>query len=58
LRQALRTLALIASVAVPIAFLAYAEHVRKTTGVNWVGGLGALVALSLVIATIVAARRR
>ena len=46
------------SIAVPIAFVAYADHVRNTTGVNWLGALGALVAVSLVIATTVIASRR
>ena len=46
------------SIAVPIAFIAYANHVRQTTGINWLGALGALVAVSLVIAVTVAARRR
>jgi hypothetical protein len=58
LRQLIRSVGLLASVAVPIAFVAYADHVRNTTGVNWVGALGAIVALSLVIATTVVARRR
>jgi hypothetical protein len=57
-RQALRSIALAASIAVPVAFVAYADHVRNTTGVNWVGALGALVALSIVIATAVIARSR
>ena len=46
------------SIAVPIGFVAYADHVRQTTGINWLGALGALVAASLVIATTVFARRR
>jgi hypothetical protein len=58
LRQLLRALALLASVAVPIGFVAYADHVRNTTGINWLGALGALVAVSIVIATAVAARSR
>jgi hypothetical protein len=58
LRQALRTLVLLASIAVPIGFVAYADHVRNTTGVSWLGALGALVALSIVIATAVIARSR
>ena len=49
---------LVLSVAVPIAFIAYADHVRNTTGINWLGALGALVAASLVIATTVIASRR
>jgi hypothetical protein len=49
---------LLASIAVPIVFVAYAEHVRDTTGLSWVPALGALVALSIVIATAVVARSR
>ena len=45
------------SIAIPIAFVAYADHVKQTTGVNWLGALGALVAVSVVIATTVIARR-
>jgi hypothetical protein len=58
LRDLLRALALLASVAVPIGFVAYADHVRNTTGINWLGALGALVAVSIVVATAVVARRR
>jgi hypothetical protein len=58
LRQALRVVVLLASIAVPIVFVAYAEHVRDTTGLSWVPALGALVALSIVIATAVVARSR
>jgi hypothetical protein len=57
-RQILRTVALILSVAIPVGFVAYADHVRQSTGINWVGGLGALVAVSLVVATVVVATRR
>lgn len=57
-RSILRTIALVLSVAIPIGFIAYAQHVRKTVGVNWVGALGALVAVSLVIATAVISSRR
>ena len=39
-------------------FIAYADHVRQTTGINWLGALGALVAASMVIATTVIASRR
>ena len=49
---------LVLSVAVPIAFIAYADHVRNTTGINWLGALRALVAVALVIATTVIASRR
>ncbi len=57
-RDLLRGGLLLLSLAVPIAFVAYANHVRQTTGVNWIGALGALVAVSLVIAMTVFARRR
>ncbi len=57
-RDLLRAALLALSVAVPIGFVAYADHVRQTTGINWLGALGALVAASLVIATTVIASRR
>ena len=57
-RAILRTVALFLSVAVPIAFVAYVNHVRQTAGINWLGALGALVALSLVLATAVIATRK
>ena len=57
-RKLLRVFFLVLSVAVPIAFIAYADHVRNTTGINWLGALGALVAVALVIATTVIASRR
>ena len=57
-RQILRTIALFLSVAIPIGFVAYADHVRQSTGINWIVALGALVALSLVLATAIAATRR
>jgi hypothetical protein len=57
-RSILRTAALFLSIAIPIAFITYANHVKKTTGVNWVAALGGLVALSLVIATAVLSSRR
>ena len=57
-RAIARTVALLLSVAIPIAFIAYVDHVRQTVGVNWLGALGALVALSLVIATAVISSRR
>jgi hypothetical protein len=41
-----------------VAFVAYANHVRQDTGINWVAALGALVALSLVIAGAVYGSRR
>lgn len=57
-RDLLRALLVILSVAVPVAFIAYADHVRQTTGVNWLGALGAVVAASLVLGVSVAASRR
>jgi hypothetical protein len=56
-RRLARTVTLILSVALPIAFVAYADHVRNQTGVNAVGAAGAVVGLSLVIAMVVVARR-
>jgi len=57
-RDVLRGALLALSIAVPIAFIAYADHVRQSTGINWLGALGALVAASMVIATTVVASRR
>jgi hypothetical protein len=57
-RAILRTAALFLSVAIPIGFIAYVDHVRKTVGVNWLGALGGVVALSLVIATAAISNRR
>jgi hypothetical protein len=57
-RDALRVVGGFCSVAVPIVFVAYADHVRNTTGISWIGALGALVALSLVIATAVVMKVR
>jgi len=57
-RQILRVIALFLSVAIPIGFIAVVDHYRQSTGINWLGALGALVALSLVIATAVIASRR
>jgi hypothetical protein len=57
-RAIFRTVALVLSVAVPIAFIAYVDHVRNTVGINWLGALGALVALSLVLAIGVIASRK
>ena len=51
-------MALFLSVAIPIGFIAVADHYRQSTGINWLGALGALVALSLVIAVAVAAGRK
>jgi hypothetical protein len=57
-REIVRGTILILSVAIPIGFVAYADHVRNSTGINWLGAVGALVALSLVIAASVLANRR
>jgi hypothetical protein len=57
-RQILRTVALFLSVAIPIGFIAVVDHYRQSTGINWLGALGALVALSLVIAVAVVAGRK
>ena len=57
-REILRAILLVLSIAVPIGFVAYADHVRQSTGINWVGALGALAAVSLVIAASVLANRR
>ena len=46
------------SIAIPLGFIGVADHYRQRTGVNGIGALGALVALSLVIATAVVASRR
>lgn len=57
-RAIIRSVALFLSVAIPIAFVGYVQHVRNTVGFNWLAALGALVALSLVIATAVISSRR
>jgi hypothetical protein len=57
-RTVLRGVALFLSLAIPLAFIAYVNHVRKTVGFNWLGALGALVALSVVIAMGIVAGRR
>jgi hypothetical protein len=57
-RSILRAIALILSVAIPFGFIAYVDHVRNAIGVNWIGALGAVVALSMVIATAVISSRR
>jgi hypothetical protein len=57
-RQILRAIALFLSVAIPIGFIAVVDHYRQSTGINWLGALGALVALSLVIAVAVVAGRK
>jgi hypothetical protein len=57
-RALVRGIALFLSLAIPLAFIAYVDHVRKTVGFNWLGALGALVAISVVIATAIVAGRR
>jgi hypothetical protein len=57
-RRIIRGVTLVLSVAIPIGFVAYVDHVRNTTGINWLAGLGLLVAVSLVIATAVVSSRR
>lgn len=57
-REIVRSVLLFLSVAIPIAFVAVADHYRQSTGINWLGAIGALVALSLVVATAVVASRR
>ena len=57
-RRILRTTLLILSFAIPIAFIAFVDHERQHTGITPLTGVGALVALSLVIATAVIATRR
>ena len=43
-REIVRATLLFLSIAVPIGFVAYADHVHHSAGINW---LGALVAFSL-----------
>ncbi len=57
-REILRVTLFVLSIAIPIGFVAYADHVRQSTGINWVGALGALVAVSLVLAASLLANRR
>lgn len=57
-RALMRAVGLFLSVAIPIAFIAYVDHIHKTVGLNWLGAIGILVALSLVSATAVIAARR
>ena len=57
-RQIVRTIVLILSVAIPIAFIAFVDHERQNTGITPLTGLGGLVALSLVIAAAVIVTRR
>jgi hypothetical protein len=57
-RQVVRSIALTLSVAIPLVFVAYVNHVRHETGLNWLAAVGALVALSLVVAGAVYGSRR
>ena len=57
-RAIARGAALFLSVAIPIGFVGYAQHVRHTVGINWLSALAVLVGLSLVIATAVISSRR
>jgi hypothetical protein len=57
-RQLTRVAALALSIAIPIGFVVYADHVRNTDGINAFSGAGALVALSIAIAITVVASRR
>ena len=57
-RQILRTVLLVLSVAIPIAFIAFVDRERQSTGITPLTAVGGLVALSLVIATAVIATRR
>ena len=57
-RAIARGIALFLSVAIPVGFVGYAQHIRHTVGINWLSALGVLVALSLVIATAVIAGRK
>ena len=58
LRQVLRLVALFLSIAIPVGFIAVADHYRQSTGIDWLGALGALVALALVLAVGVVTSRR
>jgi hypothetical protein len=57
-RAVLRAIALFLSVAIPLGFIALVNHYRNTVGFNWIVALGALVALSLAIATAIISMRR
>ncbi len=57
-RAIVRSGALALSVLVPVVFVAWVDSQRQSTGVGWLGALGALVALSLVLAVALVASRR
>ena len=48
-RQVLRAMLLVFSVAIPLAFIAFVDHERQSTGITPLTAVGGLVALSLVI---------
>lgn len=43
---------------IPLGFIAWADHQRHSTGITGLSAAGAVVAVSLVIGTAVAATRR
>ena len=57
-RAIARSAALFLSVAIPIGFVGYAQHIRHTVGINWLSALAVLAALSLVIATAIISSRK
>jgi hypothetical protein len=57
-RVVLRATLLILSVVIPLGFIAWADHQRNSNGITGLSAAGALIALSLVIGTAVAATRR
>lgn len=57
-RRSIRIVLFGLSIAIPLGFIGVADYYRQRTGVNGIGALGGLVALSLVIATAVVASRR
>jgi hypothetical protein len=57
-RQIVRGVALTLSIGIPVAFLAYVDAQRQSTGITGLSALGALVGLSLVIAAASIATRR
>ncbi len=57
-RRILRTTLLVLSFAIPIAFIAFVDQQRQSTGITPLTAVGGLVALSLVIAVAVIATRR
>jgi hypothetical protein len=43
---------------IPLAFIAWTDHQRHSSGITGLSAVGALVALSLVIGAAIAATRR